>query len=144
MRIKSPPLHWNLTHKKASLSDTSVPIVPWTPTRTQGCPPSALAEARFHTATMDEKAVPSDPPPAYIAGAAAQGVKLRQSAPARPGPAPFQLPIITHLKSKRVILASSSPRRKALLAQVRKPFLFLVPFFMYYHDMYAFCVFLSS
>lgn len=67
---------------------------------------------------MDEKDVPSDPPPAYIAGAAAQGIRLRQSAPARPGPTPFQLPIITHLKSRRVILASSSPRRKALLAQV--------------------------
>ncbi|KAL8284797.1 hypothetical protein RB601_006705 [Gaeumannomyces tritici] len=67
---------------------------------------------------MDEKDVPSDPPPAYITGAAAQGIRLRQSAPARPGATPFQLPIITHLKDKRVILASSSPRRKALLAQV--------------------------
>ncbi|KAL9946242.1 hypothetical protein D7B24_003675 [Verticillium nonalfalfae] len=31
---------------------------------------------------------------------------------------PLKLPIIDHLKSKRVILASASPRRKALLAQV--------------------------
>ncbi|EEY21258.1 septum formation protein Maf [Verticillium alfalfae VaMs.102] len=30
---------------------------------------------------------------------------------------PLKLPIIDHLKSKRVILASASPRRKALLAQ---------------------------
>ncbi|KAL2756749.1 hypothetical protein ACRALDRAFT_1075588 [Sodiomyces alcalophilus JCM 7366] len=37
----------------------------------------------------------------------------------RPGPPfPLKLPILEHLKSKRVILASASPRRKALLAQV--------------------------
>ncbi|KAH6697861.1 inosine triphosphate pyrophosphatase-like protein [Verticillium dahliae] len=43
--------------------------------------------------------------------------------PPKPRPAgtplpPLKLPIIDHLKSKRVILASASPRRKALLAQV--------------------------
>lgn len=57
-----------------------------------------------------------------------QGIFLRQSAPPRAGPAPqasrpppVRLPIFEHLKGKRVILASASPRRKALLAQVGRP-----------------------
>ncbi|KAK5663721.1 hypothetical protein OQA88_4152 [Cercophora sp. LCS_1] len=61
---------------------------------------------------------PNDPPPDYIASAAAAGIRLRQSAPVRRGPYPLELPILTHLKSKRIILASASPRRKALLAQL--------------------------
>lgn len=93
-------------------------------------------------------------PPAYIAGARAHGIFLRQSAPVSRGPdpeappdapaggsisggaeppgpgpkrppgprgiLPFELPIIKYLNSKdrRVILASASPRRRQLLAQV--------------------------
>jgi MAF protein len=66
----------------------------------------------------------SDATPAYIKAAANHGIHLRQSAPVRRGPPPpraplpLELPIIKHLKSKRVILASASPRRKALLAQI--------------------------
>lgn len=62
---------------------------------------------------------PSDPPPEHIAAARAHGIPLRQSAPVRRGPLPLELPILSYLRSKRVILASASPRRKALLAQVR-------------------------
>ncbi|KAK1837209.1 inosine triphosphate pyrophosphatase-like protein [Podospora conica] len=61
---------------------------------------------------------PADPPPAYITAAAAHGIPLRQSAPARKGPLPLSLPILTHLSTKRVILASASPRRRALLSQI--------------------------
>ena len=60
----------------------------------------------------------SDPTPEYITGARAAGLRLRQSAPIRRGPPPFELPILNHLKSHRTILASASPRRKALLAQL--------------------------
>lgn len=67
---------------------------------------------------MAYTSVPSDPPPDYIQAARDHGIRLRQSAPVRKGPLPFELPIITHLRGKRVILASASPRRKALLAQV--------------------------
>jgi len=66
---------------------------------------------------MDLKA-PSEPPPDYITAAASHGIRLRQSAPPKKGPLPLDLPILSYLKSKRVILASASPRRKALLAQV--------------------------
>ncbi|KAK3394339.1 hypothetical protein B0H63DRAFT_491783 [Podospora didyma] len=57
------------------------------------------------------------PPPDYITAAASHGMRLRQSAPVKRGPLPLQLPILDFLESKRVILASASPRRKALLAQ---------------------------
>ncbi|KAK4239895.1 hypothetical protein C8A03DRAFT_42520 [Achaetomium macrosporum] len=61
---------------------------------------------------------PSDPPPDYITAARAHGIHLRQSAPIKKGPYPLELPILTYLRSKRVILASASPRRKALLTQL--------------------------
>ncbi|KAK1757412.1 hypothetical protein QBC47DRAFT_296700 [Echria macrotheca] len=61
---------------------------------------------------------PNDPPPEYIQAAQAHGMRLRQSAPIKRGPYPIDLPILSYLKSKRVILASASPRRKALLAQL--------------------------
>jgi hypothetical protein len=58
---------------------------------------------------------PSDPPPDYDKSTASQGTAQR---PLRKGPLPLELPILKHLNSKRVILASASPRRKALLQQV--------------------------
>jgi MAF protein len=61
---------------------------------------------------------PDDNTPEYIAKARAHGLNLRQSAPVRRGPLPFKLPIIDYLKSHRTILASASPRRKALLGQI--------------------------
>ncbi|KAL2127719.1 hypothetical protein VTI74DRAFT_10263 [Chaetomium olivicolor] len=61
---------------------------------------------------------PSDPPPDYITAARAHGIPLRQSAPIKKGPYPLELPILSFLRSKRVILASASPRRKALLSQL--------------------------
>lgn len=52
-----------------------------------------------------------------------------QNIPIRRGPLPLEIPIIQHLNSKRVILASASPRRKALLQQVRShPWQAVYPF----------------
>lgn len=70
---------------------------------------------------MAESSIPSEPPPDYEAAiehGAAQG-PLRPAPPVRKAPLPLELPILKYLKSRRVILASASPRRKALLAQVR-------------------------
>ncbi|KAK0729287.1 inosine triphosphate pyrophosphatase-like protein [Apiosordaria backusii] len=61
---------------------------------------------------------PEEQPPSYIAAARTHGIPLRQSAPVKPGPLPLQLPILNHLRTKRVILASSSPRRKAMLTTI--------------------------
>lgn len=73
------------------------------------------------TVAMAYTSVPSNPPPNYIEAAREHGIRLRQSGPIKKGPLPLELPIITHLKGKRVILASASPRRKMLLAQVSRP-----------------------
>lgn len=58
---------------------------------------------------------PSEPPPDYEKSTTTQGTPQR---PLRKGPIPLELPILKHLNGKRVILASASPRRKALLQQV--------------------------
>jgi hypothetical protein len=68
---------------------------------------------------MDSK-TPSEPPPDYETAAAQHATPIPRGIPVRKGPHPFDLPIIAYLKSKRVILASASPRRRALLAQVRR------------------------
>lgn len=78
-----------------------------------------------------ESLIPADPPPVYTAAAehesaaasggstAAAAARPRQGGPPpRKPPPPMDLPILAHLRSRRVILASASPRRKQLLAQV--------------------------
>lgn len=73
---------------------------------------------------MSDIKIPLEPPPAYdadsehtplVAGAPAP---LRQKLPVR-SPLPLELPALQKIRGKRVILASASPRRKQLLAQVR-------------------------
>lgn len=64
---------------------------------------------------MDEK-VPLEPPPDYEAAAEKSGGPPTGARPR--GPIPFKLPALEMLKGRRVILASASPRRKQLLAQV--------------------------
>jgi hypothetical protein len=62
-----------------------------------------------------------DQPQDYDQAAAEHGAAPRPPPtrpPVRKGPLPLDIPIIKYLNSKRVILASASPRRKALLQQV--------------------------
>ncbi|KAL0264391.1 hypothetical protein SLS55_000340 [Diplodia seriata] len=78
------------------------------------------------------EAAPSEPPPSYdsvdkqpapVAGGA--------PAPPRPGqpraPLPLELAALTNLRGKRVILASGSPRRRQLLAQIGLRDLEIIP-----------------
>ncbi|CAK7198554.1 hypothetical protein SEUCBS139899_001217 [Sporothrix eucalyptigena] len=83
-----------------------------------------------------DQSIPSDPPPEYSAAVEHEAAAAGQALPVRPAgaassqpsrpppgalrkpPTPLDVPILAHLRSHRVILASSSPRRKALLAQV--------------------------
>ena len=61
--------------------------------------------------------LPSEPPPSYEAAA-----QPMSSAPVKPllrVPLPLDLPVLNAIRGRRVILASASPRRKQLLAQVR-------------------------
>lgn len=72
----------------------------------------------------DEKA-PLEPPPSY--DDAAQPAPSSNGTPSQPPrrlPLPLDLPALNMVRGKRVILASASPRRRQLLAQVRFP---LVP-----------------
>jgi septum formation protein len=56
----------------------------------------------------------SDPPPAYDASAA--------PTPRLPRPPPLSLPVLNSLRTKRVILASASPRRRQILSFLGLPF----------------------
>ncbi|OAQ76287.1 acetylserotonin methytransferase-like protein (ASMTL) [Purpureocillium lilacinum] len=68
---------------------------------------------------MTDSKIPSDPPPEYSpAEHAAAGTGPRPGGPVRRPVQPLDIPIIRHLNAKRVVLASASPRRKALLQQV--------------------------
>ncbi|PHH91345.1 hypothetical protein CDD83_807 [Cordyceps sp. RAO-2017] len=58
------------------------------------------------------------PPPDYSATSAEHGAGPRASGPLRRPGQPLDIPILKHLNSKRVVLASASPRRKALLQQM--------------------------
>ncbi|PNS17261.1 Maf-like protein [Sphaceloma murrayae] len=73
---------------------------------------------------MDEK-VPLEPPPDYEAATEKGGPT--PGAPRPRGPLPFKLPALEMLKGKRVILASASPRRKQLLAQIGLTDLEIIP-----------------
>lgn len=68
---------------------------------------------------MADSKTPREPPPEYSATTAADhGAGPRPNGPVRRPVLPLDLPILKHLNAKRVILASASPRRKALLQQV--------------------------
>lgn len=76
-------------------------------------PPASLNMAG-KTLRFDEK-VSSDAPPPY------DEASQKQPPPRSPiprGPLPLDLPALNAARSKRTILASASPRRKQLLAQV--------------------------
>jgi septum formation protein len=61
----------------------------------------------------DDKKLPLEPPPSYEAATPKPSLKI----PIRPLP-PLELPALTLVRNKRVILASASPRRKQLLASI--------------------------
>ncbi|KAI9725672.1 MAG: hypothetical protein M1828_002957 [Chrysothrix sp. TS-e1954] len=75
------------------------------------------------------KPTPSDPPPAYDPTLAPpQQNPEKRSLPTRPrAPFPLELPALKAARSRRTILASASPRRKQLLAQIGLPGVEVVP-----------------
>ena len=63
--------------------------------------------------------VPSEPPPSYQYAAEHGLAEAGKSAPPKPNVVTMlDLPALTSLNGRRVILASASPRRKQLLEQV--------------------------
>ncbi|KAI0528337.1 inosine triphosphate pyrophosphatase-like protein [Xylaria digitata] len=73
--------------------------------------------------------VPADPPPAYAPAAKEHGLPIRQQQQGRRPPpvAALELPILKYMQTHRVILASASPRRRALLAQLGLPNIEVIP-----------------
>ncbi|KAI9805890.1 MAG: hypothetical protein M1825_000504 [Sarcosagium campestre] len=66
---------------------------------------------------------PTEPPPSYDAvsqqdGPAPAAAHLKRPPPPLRAPLPLDLPALNLLRGRRVILASASPRRKQLLAQI--------------------------
>ncbi|KAG5927643.1 hypothetical protein E4U42_002010 [Claviceps africana] len=67
----------------------------------------------------DPAKIPSDSPPDYADIAPEHSrAPPKPAVPVRRPLQPLDLPIIRHLNAKRVVLASASPRRKALLQQI--------------------------
>lgn len=66
---------------------------------------------------MSDSSIPSDTPPSYDQITTGP----RPAGPIRRPVQPLGIPIIKYLNTKRVVLASASPRRKALLQQVFAP-----------------------
>ena len=62
-------------------------------------------------------AAPTEPPPSYSTTTPPTTTSPTKPPPLRPL-LPLDLPVITALRGKRVILASASPRRKQLLSQI--------------------------
>jgi hypothetical protein len=75
----------------------------------------------------NEKLIPVEDPPNYDKAAAEHGeLPIRKPGAVSGaggktlprGPFPLDIPVLTHLRGKRVILASASPRRKQILSIV--------------------------
>lgn len=74
----------------------------------------------------EDSSTPADPPPSYESTSQPSPVASGGPAPSpRPilrAPLPLDLPVLNALRGKKIILASASPRRKQLLAQVGSRF----------------------
>lgn len=68
---------------------------------------------------MADEKTPLEPPPAYDGdGDGEKRLVTPQRQPGPRPPLPLDLPALNMIRGKRVILASASPRRRQLLAQV--------------------------
>jgi len=78
----------------------------------------ALEKNGYVPANTEE---PVDAPPTYESAAVQHGAAPSEKGPRPPlprGPFPLDIPVFQQLKGKRIILASASPGRKQLLAQI--------------------------
>jgi hypothetical protein len=86
-----------------------------------------MASKSGESENLIDLGIPTSPPPAYSTpqsttepnSASGTPLPVRPRGP-RP-PLPLDLPALASLKGKRVVLASASPRRRQLLAQVTIP-----------------------
>ncbi|EMC98697.1 hypothetical protein BAUCODRAFT_84414, partial [Baudoinia panamericana UAMH 10762] len=77
---------------------------------------------------MEETKTPLEPPPSYDAAAQPPKPPTGPLGPPRQGPPrPLDLPALNMIRGKRIILASASPRRRQLLAQIGLTDLEIIP-----------------
>lgn len=72
-------------------------------------------------------AAPVEPPPSYETTTSFPSTPPATKAPLPRAPLPLDLPILTSIQGRRVILASASPRRRQLLAQIGLSNLSVIP-----------------
>src|ERR1700753_2368954 len=65
--------------------------------------------------SQKQESAPQQPPPSYDVS---QSQSTKPSIPIPRGPHTLDLPVLARIRGKRVILASASPRRRQLLAQI--------------------------
>ncbi|KAI4095150.1 MAG: hypothetical protein LQ348_001813 [Seirophora lacunosa] len=77
----------------------------------------------------DVKYVPApvEPPPSYEITATGPPNTLVAKAPVARAPLPLDLPVLRSIRDRRVILASASPRRRQLLAQIGLTKISIIP-----------------
>jgi hypothetical protein len=93
--------------------------------------PFHLANLLFHHSNMADTKTPLEPPPKYEDAPTQHGaISAPMAKPLPRGPFPLEIPVLTQLRGKRVVLASASPRRKQLLGQacVSTPITPITPF----------------
>ncbi|KAJ5578582.1 dTTP/UTP pyrophosphatase [Penicillium hispanicum] len=78
-----------------------------------------MSDSKTNLLVADDE--PSDPPPAYD-----PQTKLHRGAPL-PRPPPLALPVLNSLHSRRVILASQSPRRRQIISFLGLPNIEIIP-----------------
>ncbi|RAL05177.1 nucleotide diphosphatase [Aspergillus ibericus CBS 121593] len=70
----------------------------------------------------------TDPPPAYSpSNTTTTTTTTNKRASLLPRPPPLSLPVLTHLRTKRFILASTSPRRRQILSLLSLPNIEIIP-----------------
>lgn len=80
-----------------------------------------MADSKESLLNSSKTDVPEDPPSYEVATAAAP------PRPSLPRPPPLALPVLENLRSKRVILASASPRRKQIMSLLGLPNIEVIP-----------------
>jgi hypothetical protein len=135
-----PPIH-PISRFTAPQSSISYALIPPNPRPLEASQSPYRIQSTPDTHTMSDQKIPLEPPPAYEdrhspdnvsasrhisekTAAPASGAEPKRANPPR-GPFPLDIPVLNQLRGKRVILASASPRRKQLLAQVRHVGFFL-------------------
>lgn len=128
LNIPAYPCKVNQPHTKTICLDKRTEKAPDSPHRiarhTNDQPPKMTDSKEALLSHMENIDAPeSDPPPAYDKPIS----KANRASLLLPRPPPLNLPILNSLRSRRVILASQSPRRKHIMSFLGLPNIEIIP-----------------